>query len=101
MRMFLLRAKLGMLARMIESAQREIESLEADRVRQVDAVRERAEAELAEIDARAAFARDSLEYRVRFYARKSESLRAVMLDDQVLARRSNRARGLPAGARHV
>jgi hypothetical protein len=95
------RMQLGLFARTIEGAEREIEALEIERDRQIDLIRQRAETELQEVDARIGFARERLEYRVGFYARKSEAIRAALLDEQVLARRQNRSRGLPAAARHL
>ena len=93
--------QLGLFARTIEASEREIELIQAERSRQIEVIHRRAEESLQELDARVAQARESLEFRIGFYAHKSEAIRAELLDDQVVARRRNRARGLPAGVRYV
>ena len=93
--------QLGLFARTIEASEREIELIQAERSRQIEVIHRRAEESLHELDARVAQARESLEFRIGFYAHKSETIRAELLDDQVVARRHNRARGLPAGVRCV
>lgn len=95
------RPQLGLFARTIEASEREIELIQAERSRQIEAIHHRAEEALQELDARVAQAREALEFRIGFYAHKSETIRAQLLDDQVATRRRNRARGLPAGVRYV
>ena len=95
------RLQLGLFARTIEASEREIELMQAERSRQIEAIHHRAEEALQELDTRVAQTRESLEFRIRFYAQKSEAIRAQLLDDQVVTRRHNRARGLPAGVRYV
>lgn len=95
------RLQLGLFARTIEASEREIELIQAERSRQIEAIHHRAEEALQELDARVAQAREALEFRIGFYAHKSETIRAQLLDDQVATRRRNRARGLPAGVRYV
>jgi hypothetical protein len=93
--------QLGLFARTIEASEREIELIQAERSRQIELIHRRAEESLQELDARVAQAREILEFRIGFYAHKSETIRAELLDDQVVTRRRNRARGLPAGVRYV
>jgi len=95
------RLQLGLFARSIEASEREIELIQTERTRQIEAIHHRAEEALQELDTRVAQARETLEFRIGFYAHKSETIRAQLLDDQVVTRRRNRARGLPAGVRYV